>query len=419
MASTVPALRGTFGSYEYWLTTMHVSDLIKSVTIPKDDPEWEDLSLEERYQRDINVARVKREIAPYFANEPDRFTGALILAVRNHDDMTFEPLSNVGSGTARMPKLYEKAAADLGFLTYSGAEVFVPLDGQHRAKALKYALQGSDDNGNAIPNVEANTELGTENVAVILVRHDKVKSRRIFSKVNRYAKPTTKGQNLVIDDDDAVAVATRNLLKGRVPLDSRLVRFQSSALSLKAAEFTTLDTLYEGNMSIIKARCWAKGKPEGADVKQREIFEDVTAEVWCLLLNGLQEWADATADPSMDGDAKRIDLRQRSLLGRPVGQRAVVQGFVEACLRMEGDTASEPDLCERLNRIPWEIEDPLWQNVLVHPNGRLMSGKTTINTAALFVAHLLGAELGIEQRAQLVEQIAGSTGAYELPDPVV
>ena len=36
MASTLPALRGNFGSLEYWLTTMKVGELLKHITIPKE-----------------------------------------------------------------------------------------------------------------------------------------------------------------------------------------------------------------------------------------------------------------------------------------------------------------------------------------------------------------------------------------------
>ena len=42
-----------------------------------------DLNVEERYQCDINYKRVKEHIAPYLANDPDRFVGSFIVTAMN------------------------------------------------------------------------------------------------------------------------------------------------------------------------------------------------------------------------------------------------------------------------------------------------------------------------------------------------
>ena len=39
------------------------------------------------------------------------------------------------------------------------------------------------------------------------------KTRRIFSTLNRYAKPVTTGDIIALDEDDTVAIVTRNLLE--------------------------------------------------------------------------------------------------------------------------------------------------------------------------------------------------------------
>lgn len=245
MATATPALRGEFGSFEYFLTTMHVGELVKSITIPREMDDWESMSLEERYQRDININRVRREIAPYFAGDENRFSSALILAVRNDEGMKFEPLNEVVD-VKRIPGLYRTASNNIGFLIRDGGEVLVPLDGQHRAKAFKFAIDGQDDKGRPIVNGKgeeiSNTTLAADEVAVILVRFDTEGSRRIFNKVNQYAKPTGRGQNLITADDDAIAVISRRMISDDGLIPAELVRWQSNTLSAKAPEFTTLAT---------------------------------------------------------------------------------------------------------------------------------------------------------------------------------
>lgn len=53
----------------------------------------------------------------------------------------------------------------------------------------------------------------------------------------------------------------------------------------------------------------------------------------------------------------------------------------------------------------------------MNPNGRLLSGRSTVNTPVSFVAHLRDVALGAEVRERLQEQIA-SDQDYELPLPI-
>ena len=67
MASVHPAMRGKFGSTEFFILTMKASDVARRLTIPKEMPDWGQLGLEDIYQRQINYTGVKKFIAPYLA----------------------------------------------------------------------------------------------------------------------------------------------------------------------------------------------------------------------------------------------------------------------------------------------------------------------------------------------------------------
>ena len=276
-----------------------------------------------------------------------------------------------------------------------------------------------DDSNRSIDGVSGNTGLANEDVAVLLVRFETEPSRRIFNKVNRYAKPTTKGDNLIIDDDDAIAVITRGMISEENTLiPARLVRYQSNTLSVIAPEFTTLATLYDANVEIAKLEPSAHGKAKVQDAppEVREVYEQAIHDVWGHLLTRIDLLQEALDDTGESGDDRRRDVRRETLLGKPIGQIALVRAFLkirEACYGV-----SPEEICDRLNRVDWRLDEEQWVGVLMNPNGRVMSGKTTVNMAADFIAHLCGAQLTEDERTRLREHIWGAGTDKELPAPV-
>ena len=419
MPTAIPALRGSFGTTEYYLTTMGVGEFVRSVQFPQELPDWGEMSIEDKYQREINFRRVRAEIAPYFATDPDRFSGSLVLAVINDENMVFEPLPNLGGGRNPVPHLYQSAATNMGFLTLNGTEILVPLDGQHRAKAFKFAIEGADDNNRPIPGIKGNQDLAKDQVAVILVRFQSQHARRIFNKLNRYAKPTVKSDNLIIDDDDAIAVITRTLGSSTPIIPTRLIRIGANTLPNTAVEFTTLATFYDCNDAIALSLGFVgKGTQKQMPSTQRDLALEQIKSVWQKLLERVDLWAKALADPSEQGDATRIEIRAQTLLGKPVAQLSLVRAYLIMRERCQG--VSEEDLCDRLNQVDWGVENPIWRGVLMNPNGRVMSGRGTVNLACQFIAHLGGAKLTDDEANGLLDRIHGAGWEqHKLPDPVV
>ena len=152
MATNVAAMKARLGDTNYFILSMKAEELADKVKIPRELEGWEDMSVEERYQRDLNYARVKNQIAPYFANDDSRFFGAIIVAAINFDEeISFEPLSDVLTRT--LPNMYKIPAANMGFLTFSGGEILIPLDGQHRLKAIQFAVTARDERNRPIPTL--------------------------------------------------------------------------------------------------------------------------------------------------------------------------------------------------------------------------------------------------------------------------
>ena len=338
----------------------------------------------------------------------------------NDSEMQFEPLHNFSGGRSNpVPQLYQSAAVNMGFLTLQGSEVLVPLDGQHRTKAFKYAIDGVDDNGREIAGVQSNFELSKDQVAVILVRFAPGLARMIFNKLNRYAKATTRANNLVTDDDDSIAVITRELIGSGGVMNARLVRTGTNALPANAPEFTTLPTLYDCNLALVNGLGFsAYGKPQNMPADQRSLVKGELRAVWERLLSRIDLWAKAITDPSAGGDRTRIEIRESALLGRPIGQFALIMAYLMMRERCVG--VPEEELCSRFNRISWDPSGvSMWRNVLVTPDGRMLAGRLYANRASRFIAHLGGAKLTEDEERELREQIHGDEWKdHELPPPV-
>ena len=94
----------------------------------------------------------------------------------------------------------------IGILRLSGSERIFAIDGQHRVEGIKAAL------------IEK-TSLKDEQQVAILVAHDSqsaagvARTRRLFSTLNRYAKPVSKGDIIALDEDNAIAITTREMIE--------------------------------------------------------------------------------------------------------------------------------------------------------------------------------------------------------------
>lgn len=91
----------------------------------------------------------------------------------------------------------------MGIITLTDDVKIFPVDGQHRVAGIKKAIE---DN-----------HMKLERVPVIFIGHSTdetgmQRTRRMFSTLNRYAKPVSLRDIIALDEDDVVAIASRNLI---------------------------------------------------------------------------------------------------------------------------------------------------------------------------------------------------------------
>ena len=408
MASSIAALKGKLGTADYYLFCMKVQELVAKIGFVRPN-EWKDMPVEAKYQRELNLPRIKR-IVPYLVNDKDRFFGSIIVAGRNfgkEPSINFVPISSA-CDLKPLGNVNEAEAMKMGFLTLRGGEQFVVIDGQHRMKALQYAIRGTDDNGKEVPS---DPQLADEDVSVILIDFNLSQSRQIFTQVNKNAVSITPGQRLITDDEDKIAVISRRIANDLV--GGRMASIGTS-LSEHAPEFTTLGAIYSANCAIVE-RVHGKNmmnkltKSKGDDAptpEQVKLCGQEINQTWSALLKGIALFEEVLKDTSKRGDDKRKEIRRDFLLGKPLPQVCLVRAYVRLTQGREKKPEtklSSKEAIAKLNRIPWDNKNRIWQNIL-WSGEQILTAKKNANMATDLIAYMAGEHLTNEERGDLLER---------------
>ena len=416
MAQQIPVLMGHFGSTPYYLATMKAAEAVRAIQMPREVEGWENLSPEERYQREVNLKRVREHIAPYLARDKTRFFGSLIVTVIGKEPLLCEPLTNVIS-REKLPVAYQNQLKGMGIL-HLGAHTLVPLDGQHRLAALRMAITGKDEKNGDL-NFHIDESVKEDDVTLILIEHDPGLARKIFNKVNQYAKPTSKGDNLITDDDNICAIIARSVVKEHLP-QFDLVTLTSNSLTAKSGAFTTLATIYESTKCYMESVANIGQKIDTENLPseaQRDLYWLCADDFWVLVLKDFKIWSDALDDRGPSGNAKRAQLRDEYVCLKPIIQRAIIEAIGDYIHFGCGDAASA---IKKLNNIDWRSECPQWKNVFFTNKGTIISGSSEKDFARRIVGYMLGIALDEEALLEgLRERLDGAAKrAAQLPSRV-
>ena len=352
----IPAIRSQMGIWMYYVSSLSFSDVLKYVS-PIDDELHKSKLLSEMIQR--SVTENYKSIANYLETQEERFFNALILAVYDGDPMWNE---------IRIDE-FEGDNYPLGVLTLSGEEKIFPVDGQHRVAGIKKAL-------------ERNPQLKEERVPVIFVGHSKdeagmQRTRRMFSTLNRYAKPVSLRDIIALDEDDVVAIASRNLIDDTgLFLKDRILDSKSKSIpDTNTTALTTIISYYECNKELLwlyvkdidvrgldgelirgrkKINEYIRHRPSETVITE---FTRECYEFWTLIMScckGLNEYADGTVGKYRDREGGHIFFRPVAILP-----------FAKVVVRIREKTGMGYE--EIFNSFPEEllwIQHKLWRRIL-------------------------------------------------------
>ena len=395
----IPAIRGLIGNWKYYTGVMTFEDVATSVTASIGEL-YKAPCLSEELQRALT--NNFESIRDYILKDKERFFNALILAVYDGDPQWLEVQF----------KDEERDFCNVGFLQFSGEEIIFPVDGQHRVAGIIEALKNNPD-------------LADEEIPVVFIAHKntddgKKRTRKLFSTLNRRAKPVGQNENIALDEDDVCSIITRDLVQ-EMPLFSGNNIVNSLGKQIPNANetaLTSLITLYQCVDIIVKHEL-AKEKITGNKYNQYLLYRPIDNDVERLkayvfnafesFKNNIDDIRNYVASETTNKAAPYRNSTGGNLLFRPI---AITEFFAAANILIDRKAYSVDEVFKTLNGIVFDINASPWK-------GLIWDGSKIINRASkqvikLLIVHMVDADcLTPQEKKKLLEGYCSSLNITE------
>lgn len=377
---TFPALRCSMGDWFYYVSSLKFSDVdcwIKPTTeIHRSE------NLRDMIQREISERILP--IVDYLLEQKERFFNAIVVGVYGGSPQWY-PIEVRDSPVIGSPNLDEDSRNAIGLLVFEGNEQLFAIDGQHRVEAIKKAL------------VEK-PELASEDLAAIFVAHGtdevgRTRTRRLFSTLNRYAKPVSKGEIVALDEDDAFAIVTRRLVEEFDLLNPGFTIEKENAAGFVSfgkttpiparneTSLTSILALYDIVETIHTPISDRNQKLAQKKLKHRrptdEILESIYQEqvkYWRFLKEYIPEYQEVFDSQPYKKIVSKYRTRDGGhLMFRPLGQKT----FARA-VRIMMDRGIEMKIAiQTLSTVPMMLNTAPWEHVLWNPMLKRINSKSS------------------------------------------
>ena len=386
-----PGLRCIMGKWVYYVTSMTFRDV--AAWVERSDEIYESAKLQDLVQREIGK-RVGGIVEYLQAQEDERFFSSIILGLYEGKPKWY-PIEIGQSMMGLAPTPSSDAFDNVGVLVLEGAERVFAIDGQHRVEAIKKAIK-------------KNPDLAEEDLAVVFVGHGttkerKERTRRLFSTVNKHAKPVTPGEIVALDEDDTFAIVTRRLVEefellrsgfkddtGYVLITGSrgLPRQDQTHLTTILALYSIAETLHvplgtDGRQKKVKSLKFKRP----TDSVLEEVYEGQVA-YWKELRNTVSAYKELFAAKPETEIAGRLRNDELELMLRPVAQI----GFARAVSVLMGRGQTMTKAVRTLAKIPMRLDEAPWKGTLWDPGQKKMKRSPGYPFIEAIMLHLVGAK---------------------------
>jgi len=387
-----PAVRGLFGEWVYYSCIVPAREVADRVNFADDIHKSKQLS--SLIQRELKAKRGK-EIAHYLKSEKERFFNSLVIAVYGGKPEWLES-SMSPSDKVNTENISDDALSSLGFLKLSGKEKLFAIDGQHRLAGIKEATKSAG-------------AYGDDEVSVIMIGHKNTKAgmirtRRLFTTLNKKAVVVSKGEIIALDENDVMAITSRRMIE-----ENKL--FSGNRIAVKATNniadqdvesLTTIGNLYD-LLGIIFSGVLGKGRvtelknaARPSDQELDEFFEASSKffselfRQFSVLKEFSQAGKEATAVKKYRGK------HGGSVLYRPLGLLLVL----ELISSLVGTGLSSEEAIKKVAHLPLSLnqepfKDVFWDSTLERINTK----------ARVAVRDLLLVRLGVLKDKKKIKQV--------------
>jgi|ERR1044071_757340 DNA sulfur modification protein DndB len=387
--TTFPALRCEMGDWIYYVTFLRFSDI--DLWIKRTDEIHKSEKLRDLIQREIR-SRVN-PVVDYLIEQNERFFNAIVVGVYGGAPQWY-PIDVGDSPVIGPPNLDEDSRASIGLLRFEGEEKLFAIDGQHRVVAIKKALGRT-------------RKLRSEEICALFVPHGTDedgmrRTRRLFSTLNRYAVPVSKGEIVALSEDDAFAIVTRRLveefplLKSGMKGEGGFVHFGTTAPlpTTDRAHLTSLLALYDITTNIHVPFLDTSNRRQMEKMKHRRppdatlnsIYKEQT-RYWKLLVKNFPEYQELfNSTPEEHIAGKYRTPNGGHLMFRPAGQQA----FARATRVMMDRGISMSKAVEDLSWAPMDLSSKPWLEVFWNPSTQRINYKASKSLLDSLLLHYAG-----------------------------
>jgi DNA sulfur modification protein DndB len=350
----VPGLRAHMGDWVYYISFLRFKDVAERVSLAQELHTSK--ALKDLIQREVDESVHSQSIKTYLLRQDQRLFNALVIAV--YDGVpTWAELKiddKAGMGLGVLPG-YMKGA--LGVLVFDGTEKLFAVDGQHRVVGIKRA-------------VAEKQSLGDEEVCVVFVGHSSARkglqrTRRLFTTLNRYAKPVNKTEIIALDEDDAIAILTRRLLESyRLLKEFTSIKKGKNIPANDRKNLTTIVTVYDTLDKYLGSggKDWRDFKKQRPGERQLDVLYKQATELWDGLVSEFAPLKELLA--SAPDDEISFKYRNRNVGGhlffRPVGLLMIIS--VIRYLKAEGKTLKQA--IAKVAAAPMSLSEEPWSGLL-------------------------------------------------------
>ena len=379
----IPALRAHMGDWVYYISFLRMEHIADQIRIAQDIHSSK--VLKDMIQRQITDRA--SQISEYLLKQPQRFFNSLIIGVYGGSPDWYE--LKIGSNPLLDANLLPpESEGVLGILRLDGTQQLFAIDGQHRVEGIRQGLKEND-------------ELKREEVSVIFVAHRNdpagmERTRRLFTTLNRYAKPVSKSEIVALDEDDIVAITTRALVENHPLFQEKISLSKTKAIAVKDnRSFTTIITLYDVLEILLRhnQKGWAEFKRHRPEDKVISDFIAKSTRFWdtmCEYFSPLL--AIRESQPGEDVARRYRHKRGGNLLFRPIGLATVASAIREGI----DSGLAEQEAIKRVSNISMDLADEPWAGLLWDKtNQRMLSAKANTKVAKQLLFYLIGGNLAL------------------------
>lgn len=364
-----PSLRGFFGEWTYYVSIIPMQEVAERVSFAEEIHKSEKLS--QMIQRQLKGGRAK-EIAEYLENEKERFFNALVVAVYRGDPAwhEFGSITPVSGSKLSYDDLPDESRHSVGYLSLSGKERLFALDGQHRLAGIREVCKRASQSGVAID----------DDVAVVFVAHTESKkgrerTRRLFTVLNKTARPVSPGEIIALDEDDVAAICCRRLVEEYKAFSGEKISFRAQpnlpqgelqALTTIRGLYDVLGVLFTKVTHTNSLRDLRKRRPSDSTLEE---YYEAACNYFDLLGKAFPELGKFLRAQS----TKRIVQGQRNdngghVLFRPVGLRIITEVIAQLRSSDELETA-----IKKAARLPSRLDELPYAGLLWEPTSNTMA----------------------------------------------